>query len=292
MPGPTKQNKIAKRDPALLVRGLTKVASLPTIFVKLDEAINSPRSTNKDLARIISEDTAMAARLLRIANSAMYNFPAKIDTVSHAITVIGINQLRDLVLACSVIRLFDNLPSTAVSMESFWRHSIGCGIASRVLAGLRREANVERYFVTGLLHDIGRLIMFTELSSEYSLVLAERDKHSELLFKMEQQLLDFDHAKLGGLLLQAWQLPERITEAVACHHAPSKAKKFPIETAVIHAADVIANALRLGTSGEKYVPPISVQAWEAIGLPASAIATVIEQLALQYNDAVTFILGN
>lgn len=292
MPEPTRQNTITKRDPALIVRGLTKVASLPTIFVKLDEAINSPRSTNKDLARIISEDTAMAARLLRIANSAMYNFPANIDTVSHAITVIGINQLRDLVLACSVIRMFDNLPKTLVSMESFWRHSIGCGIAARVLAGLRREANVERYFVTGLLHDIGRLIMFTELLNEYPVVFAERENSSELLFKVEQKLLDFDHAKLGGLLLQAWQLPERLAEAVACHHAPSKAKKFPIEAAVIHVADVIANALRLGSSGEKYVPPVNEQAWETTALPSTAIAAVVEQLEVQYNDAITFILGN
>lgn len=288
----TKRPAVADRDPALIVRGLTKVASLPMIFVKLDEAINSPRSTNKDLARIISEDSAMAARLLRIANSAMYNFPARVDTVSHAITVIGINQLRDLVLACSVIRMFDNLPESAVSMDSFWRHSVACGIAARVLAGLRREPNIERYFVTGLLHDIGRLIMFTELTREYPRVMAEREASSELLFKIEQNLLGFDHAKLGGLLLQAWQLPERLAEAVACHHAPSKAKKFPVEAAVIHVADVIANALRLGSSGEKFVPPIAEQAWEITGLPTSAISSVVEQLELQYNDAVTFILGN
>lgn len=291
MPENSSHPTLVKRDPAAIVRGLTKVASLPTIFVKLDETINSPRSTNKDLARVISEDTAMAARLLRIANSAMYNFPARVDTVSHAITVIGINQLRDLVLACSVIRMFDNLSESLVSMESFWRHSIGCGIAARVLAGLRREANIERYFVTGLLHDIGRLIMFTELTREYPIVMAEREKNPALLYKIEQEMLGFDHAKLGGLLLQAWQLPERLAEAVAFHHAPTKAKKFPTEAAVIHVADVIANALRLGSSGEKYVPPINEQAWETTTLPATAVATIVEQLEVQYNDAVTFILN-
>lgn len=292
MPELNRQNPITKRDPAMIIRGITKVASLPTIFVKLDEAINSPRSTNKDLARIISEDTAMAARLLRIANSALYNFPAKVDTVTHAITVIGINQLRDLVLACSVIRMFDNVPETLVSMESFWRHSIACGIAARALAALRREQNVERFFVTGLLHDIGRLLMFMELPKDMPVVMAEREKSLELLYKVEHELLGFDHAKLGGLLLKAWQLPERLEEAVAYHHVPSRAKKFPTEAAVIHIADALANALRLGSSGEKYVPPVNEQAWEAIGLPVSAVATVVEQVDVQYKDAITFILGN
>jgi putative nucleotidyltransferase with HDIG domain len=288
----TKTASIKKRDPALLVRGVTKVASLPTIFIKLDEAINSPRTTNKDLAKIINEDTAMAARLLRIANSALYNFPAKIDTVTHAITVIGTNQLRDLVLACSVIRMFGNVPEDLVSMESFWRHSIACGIAARALAALRREANVERYFVAGLLHDIGRLIIFMEITEDMSAVIAERARRTELLFKLEHELLGFDHAKLGGLLLKAWQLPERLEEAVTYHHHPQRAKKFPVEAALIHVADIIANALRLGSSGEIYVPPINQPSWESLGLAAGSIAAVTEQLEVQYNDAVTFIMGD
>lgn len=287
-----RQSSFTRRDPALVIRGVIKVASLPTIFVKLDEAINSPRSTNKDFARIISEDTALSARLLRIANSALYNFPSKIDTVTHAITVLGISQLRDLVLACSVIKMFESVPEELVSMESFWRHSIGCGIAARVLAATRREANVERFFVTGLLHDIGRLILFLEMSKEMVEVMAERQKSNELLFKLEHEMLGFDHAKLGGLLLKAWQLPERLEEAVTFHHQPHRAKKFPADAAIIHIADILANALQLGSSGEKFVPPLSQEAWLALDRSPDILPGVVDQINVQYADAVNFVLGD
>lgn len=283
---------VAKRDPALIVRSVTKVASLPTVFVKLDEAINSPRSTNKDLAKIISDDTALAARLLRIANSALYNFPQKIDTVTHAITVIGISQLRDLVLACSVIKMFKDVPETLLSMESFWRHSMACGIAARAIAAARREANVERFFVAGLLHDIGRLILLMEMSAEMTKVFSTRDQTPDLLYKIENELLGFDHAKLGGLLLKAWQLPERLEEAVTFHHHPHRARKFPVDAAVIHLADIVANSFQLGTSGERFVPPVNDEAWKAIDRAPDIMVTVVDQLMVQYNDAVQFILGD
>ena len=281
-----------QRDPAMLVRGVINVASLPTIYTKLSEAIADPRKNNKDFTKIINEDTAMAARLLRIANSALYNFPSKVDTVTHAITIIGTNQLRDLVLACSVIKLFQNVPEDLCTMESFWRHSVACGVCARVLAGLRREQNVERFFVAGLLHDIGRLIMFSELSQQMNEAYLYRKEQRCLLFQAEREIAGFDHATLGGLLLKAWQLPARLEEAVTFHHAPHKAKKFPQDAAILHVADILAHALQLGSAGENCVPPLAPNAWEQIDLPISVIGTVMGKAQIQYNDAVSFILAN
>lgn len=279
-----------QRDPAILVRGITKVASLPTIFTKLNEAVADPRKNNKDFTKIISEDTAMAARLLRIANSALYSFPSKIETVTHAITIIGTNQLRDLVLACSVMNLFQNVPEEFCSMESFWRHSIACGVCARILAGLRREQNVERFFVAGLFHDIGRLVMFMELSNQMTEAFNYQKIHHCMLYQAEREISGFDHATLGGMLMKAWHLPPRLEEAITFHHTPSKAKKFPHDAALLHIADILANALRLGSSGESYVPPLDANAWAQIDLPAAVISTIMDQVHLQYDDAVNFIL--
>lgn len=288
----TANRPLVKKDPEDVVRSVTKVASLPTIFTKLDEAINDPRKTNKDFAKIINEDTAMAARLLRIANSALYNFPSKIETVTHAVTIIGTNQLRDLVLASSVIKLFANVPEDLVSMESFWRHSIACGLTARTIATVRRETNVERFFVAGLLHDIGRLIMYMEFSDAMGQVIKHCAAQPMLMFKAEKELLGFDHAKLGALLINAWKLPARLEEAVGFHHSPMSAKRFPAEAAVIHAADIIANAMQLGSSGETRVPPLNEQSWQHIDLPPSAIGSIVDQLEVQYADAVNFITSD
>ncbi len=281
-----------KRTPELIIRGITKVSSLPTIFVKLDEAMANPRSTNKDYAVIINEDTAMAVRLLRIANSALYNFPTKIETVSHAITIIGSKQLRDLLLACSVIKMFDDIPEALVSMELFWRHSIAVGVTARILAGMRRENNVERFFVAGLLHDIGRLILFTEATKQMQHIVKEAAERQQLLFKIEKELMGFDHAKLGGLLLKTWKLPSRLIDAVQYHHTPMNSKTHPIEASIVHCADIIVNALQLGTTGEHLVPPLNDKAWELLNLEKDTLATAVEHLLVQYNDAVQFILSD
>lgn len=279
-------------DPARLVAGITSVASLPTIFTRLNDAINDPRSTTQELSRIINEDTAISARILRVANSALYNFPSRIDTISQAIMVIGVNQLRDLVLACSVTKLFKDLPENVINMELFWRHSLACGVAARIVAGLRRETNVERFFVAGLLHDIGRLVLFSERGRQMVEAIDVARSQKELLFRMEKEVFGFDHAAVGGELLRVWKLPVRLVEAVSGHHRPGLAKQFPVEAAVVHLADVMTNALGLGTSGEQYVPPLNRQSWEQLALSADLLPKAMEQTLVQFDDAVKFILND
>ncbi|TNF36982.1 MAG: HDOD domain-containing protein, partial [Gammaproteobacteria bacterium] len=149
-----------KPDIATLLRNTPKLASLPTVYNKLNEAVDSPTSSSQDIADIIMEDSALAARLLKLSNSAFFGFPSRIDTISQAVTVIGMRELRDLVLATSVVSMFKDIPTNLVSPESFIEHSIATGVAARVMATHRRESNVERFFVAGLLHDIGRLVLF------------------------------------------------------------------------------------------------------------------------------------
>ncbi|MDH3327069.1 MAG: HDOD domain-containing protein [Gammaproteobacteria bacterium] len=279
-----------KHDPIALVQGITKVASLPTIYIKLEDAIKKPGVTNRQLTQIINEDAAMAARLLRIANSAFYGFPSKVDTVTQAISIIGVNQLRDLLLACSMVSVFENIPDDLVSMESFWRHSIACGVISRVLASLRHENNVERFFVAGLLHDIGRLVFYMLRPKEMSSALKNAAERGVLLYSLEKEMFGFDHAKIGGLLLKTWRLPPPLVESTAYHHKPLHAKRYVLDACIVHVADVMANALSKGSSGENKTPPLMDEAWEIVGLPSDAIDCVIDKFQLQYNVTVNFIL--
>ena len=133
------------------MKGTLEIPSLPMIFTRIDEAVNNPRSSLADIGRIISEDSSLTARLLKIVNSAFYSFPSKIETISRAVTVVGTQQLRDLALATSVMKLFQGIPPDLINMEAFWKHSIACGVAARVLAAHKREANIERFFVAGIL---------------------------------------------------------------------------------------------------------------------------------------------
>ena len=268
------------------MKGTLEIPSLPMIFTRIDEAVNNPRSSLADIGRVISEDSSLTARLLKIVNSAFYSFPSKIETISRAVTVVGTQQLRDLALATSVMKLFQGIPPDLINMEAFWKHSIACGVAARVLAAHKREANIERFFVAGILHDIGRLILCMKDPDWMRSALGRCHASCELLYKVEIEELGFDHASLGRVLLENWKLPASLVETVAYHHNPEAAARFPIEAAVVHLADIIAHAMQLGSSGERFVPPLSPLAWERAGMSAGQLPAAIEQIDRQYREAV------
>ncbi|MEO8633772.1 MAG: HDOD domain-containing protein [Gemmatimonadales bacterium] len=269
-----------------LLRGIVSVASLPGVYIRLSDVVSDPRSSAADVGRVIAEDPGLTARLLKLVNSAMYGFPSRIETVSHAISIVGTAQLQDLALATSVIRLFASMPQELVTMESFWRHSVACGVAARALASRRREVNVERFFVAGLLHDIGRPIMYMQVPSEARAAVMRSRETGEPLYGVEHELLGFDHTHVGLALLEQWKLPPSLREPVAQHHHPERASRFLVETAVVHVADVIANALRFGSSGEPGIPPLYPESWDAIGVPVTAMPDVIAEVEEHYETAV------
>jgi putative nucleotidyltransferase with HDIG domain len=265
---------------------VVSVTSLPGVYLRLSAVVSDPRSSAADVGRVIAEDPGLTARLLRLVNSAMYGFPSRIETVSHAISIVGTAQLQDLALATSVIRLFASVPADIVSMESFWRHSVACGVTARALASRRRETNVERYFVAGLLHDIGRPIMYLKAPVQARTALERARDRGEPLVKAEQHQFGFDHAHVGHALLDQWKLPPSLREAVLLHHHPERAQRFPVEAAVVHVADLITNALGLGSSGENLVPALVPEAWERIGLSPAMIPDVVDEVERHYESAV------
>jgi len=266
------------------------VASLPGVYLRLSEVVGDPRSSAADVGAVIAEDPGLTARLLRLVNSAMYGFPSRIETVSHAISIVGTAQLQDLALATSVIRLFASIPQSLVTMESFWRHSLFCGVTARALAARRREANVERFFVAGLLHDIGRPIMYLQIPEQARQAVLRSRETATPLFQVEQQLLGFDHGHVGQALLDLWKLPASLAEPVAHHHFPARARRFPVETAIVHVADLMANALAIGSSGESGLPPLDRPAWELVGLPADVVEDLLEECERHYEAAVQVIV--
>jgi HD-like signal output (HDOD) protein len=273
-------------SPRELLRGYVEISSLPMVHVKLEEAINDPKRSMSDVARIIREDPGLTVRLLRIVNSAFYSFPQRVETISQAVTIIGTQQLGALALATSVMRMFKGIPTDLVNMDSFWRHSIGCGLAARLVGTYRREANSERLFVAGMLHDVGRLILYTKLPDLSRDTLLEAKTRSMLLHQMELEKLGFSHAAVGGVLIDAWRLPATLEEVVAHHHDPRNATRFPVEAAIVHIADIIAHSLEIGNSGETHVPPLEPEAWNRLGLQPSVLEVIVEQLDRQFQETL------
>ncbi len=274
-----------------LIQGDDQLATLPEVFYKLNAAIEDPDCTFDDIGEIISIDPALTVRILRIVNSAFYGFSTQVETITHALTIIGTDQLTQLVLATSVMNQFKGIPSDLLDMDSFWRHSITAGLAARSIAALSGEYNVERFFVAGLLHDIGRLVLCIRAPDETAEIIKKAEASGKPLYVEEQVIFGFDHAELGGQLLKAWNLPERLIEAVALHHFPQKAIIHPEETAVVNLADAIAYSMKLGGSGETVVPLMEPKSWEHIGLPESLYLPMIkDKIDQQFDDVARVFL--
>ncbi|MBF0609949.1 MAG: HDOD domain-containing protein [Magnetococcales bacterium] len=269
-----------------MIEASANLVSLPDVFHRINAAVEHPFSTLDQIAAIIMEDPGLTARLLKIANSSFYGLPHPVETISRALTVVGTRQLRDLVMATVAVNQFNGVPDNLLNISDFWRHSITCGLAARVIATYRREANVESFYVAGLLHDVGRLLFFM-IRPEVSAKLMEDAKSQGLLLhQVEKQSVGFDHAEIGGALLAKWKLPDRLCQMVRWHHQPSLAESHMEAATVIHIADILAQSLRRGFSGEWFVPPLDVKAWESSGLSPNMIPTIAKQVEKQYGVAV------
>jgi HD-like signal output (HDOD) protein len=278
---------VKRKKPEALLKGWVELSSLPFIYIKINNAINDRHSSIKDISDIISGDPSLTTRLLRLVNSAFYGFPSKIDTVSRAILAVGTNQLRDLALATSVLSLFKGIPAGLVSMESLWRHSVACGLAAKMLStASRREANVERFFTAGIIHDIGRIVIYKMMPDAAQEMILRCRVNNEPLYLVEKEVIGFDHADLGRALAQLWNLPASLEEMIACHHSPAEARLYPVEACVVHIADYIAQEMQLGDSGEQYIPPLDKKVWKLVGIPESALTFITDPLKAEFEDVV------
>jgi len=269
-----------------LIKGSVRLSSLPEIYFKINKVINDPESSFGDVAEIISNDVSLSARLLKIVNSSFYNFSSEIDTISHAISIVGTQQLRDLALATMVLTAFEGIPEEFVDMKSFWRHSIACGVSAWVMAIDCREINAERYFLTGVLHDVGRLIILENHPEKAREIMELCRSENKVVFEVEREVLGFDHGPVGAALLTFWKLPPTLAEVVKNHHNPLEATDFPTETAILNLANIFAKSMELGSSGDPMVPPLLPEVWEETGIEVNSLALLWTRIENQFNETM------
>ncbi|WP_171266916.1 HDOD domain-containing protein [Oceanidesulfovibrio marinus] len=278
-------------SPAELILEDVKLGSLPVVFHKLVDVVNDSRSSASDVAEIISNDPDLAMRVLKVVNSPFYGLSVPIDTVSRAVAILGSNQLVALAMGISVVTHFRGISSRHISMEGFWRHSIAVGIGARLLASYHKTPNTERFFVAGLLHDVGRLLMYKHLPGPMHDALDWADQAGRLLIDAEKELLGFGHPQLAAALFKEWRLPVSLERNVGCHHNIERSAN-PQEASILLTADWLAHGMELGTSGERYMPRYPESAWERLDIPLSSLSEIAKQMHHQADQILRFFLSD
>ena len=259
---------------------------LPAVVFELNEVIANPMSSAANIAEVVNRSPSLTALLLKIVNSSFYNFPSKIDKVSHAVSLIGIREISGLAMGISILSVFKNIPKEVIDMHAFLKHSLACGILARVLAAHLNSPQTEQLFVSGLLHDLGRLILYIHFPKESHNIITQSRNRSKLLYREEQDYLGCNHAQVGRQLLKQWKLPVMLENNVLYHHKPSGAQQ-PVPATIVNLADVIVNSLGIGSSGERFVPPLDYAALENLELSPSSFEKLIGQATHQFKALET-----
>ncbi len=228
-------------SPDSLLNNNIDLVSLPDIVFQINNMVADPNCTAADIGHLISLDTALSMRLLKIVNSPFYGFPSAIETIPMAITVLGIRQLRDLVFMTSVINKYNHIPSDLLSPETFWNHSIATAISAQLLAKEVKLSNNERLFTCGMLHDLGLLIMAITVPDETRQILELAHNTSKSSHELQMNVFGFSQGDLGVALIRKWNLPESFIEPIQLQQINKPALRYPMETAILKVANVLAN---------------------------------------------------
>ena len=268
-----------------LVNKSLELVSAPNTYLQLNALIQDPMYSADDITAIINTDPALTTRLLKVVNSPYYGFPSQINTISRAITIIGTNELIQLVLATSVINAFKGIPSNLMNMDEFWKHSLACALTSSLLAEKCKQVSRERFFIAGLLHNIGCLVMYQSVPELAREAINRAQFGHEIIYQAEKNVLGFDHTEVGEALIKGWRLPALLAETARFHHSPDDAQEFPLEVAIVHVADIMVTATaQFGHSGDHHVPPLNAEAWDKLQLDPAVIPEILQQVAEQLDD--------
>ena len=293
------QNAVAEQPSILsledLVQNASGLVSPPEICFKVFELIDSRHGTAEVLGDVISQDPNLTANLLKIVNSAYYNFPSKIDTVSRAISIIGNAELYSMVVAVKAVRCFSKIPADLVNMDSFWQHSLYTGLIAKDIAKRCKILHPERLFIAGLLHDIGSLIMFSSQPELSKQLLEEIEGDEAVLAEKEKAAIGYSHAEVGGELMKLWNLPDALIEATVFHHNPAEASDATFESCVLHLSDALANQTGMGTFAEEAPEEVVVNdtVWKTLNLNQDDldIDSILGEAGLKFAEMSSLLLA-
>jgi len=274
--------------PRALVENVLQLISLPEIYLRLQQTIDDPEHSREQVADIIAYDPSLSARVLRIANSSYYAFPREIETVASAVGIIGELDLRNLVLATTVVNSMSALRYKGINIDAFWLHSLRCGISARLIAKSIGGSNPEILFLAGMLHDLGILVIYQQDAALADAVKRQIEEQHQLRDQAEREIMGFDHAEVGALLIEAWGLSAALAELTRCHHQYQLAQTDQRTVMILALANLLTNNDQL-PAGETDIRHEFLI--EQLELDENSLAEIVETGEQQCLEVKSIILG-
>lgn len=264
-----------------VLRKVGDIPPLPVIATRILSMVSDPDLDVDDLVSVIEKDQGLTAKILRVSNSAFFGLSRKIATVREAVVTLGLNNIRNQVLAlCARSLLEERLEGYALEAGGLWEHSLGTAFCAEHLAvTLSLKDVADEAFVGGLLHDIGKSILSYCVAARFKSILRLVDEQGKSFVEAEAQELGFDHAEIGARVALRWNLPETLVDMIGYHHRPNMESKNPTQVCVVHVADAIASMLGFGLGVDGLENRIDPEAVERLGIDDHVVQSVMAHMS-------------
>jgi HD-like signal output (HDOD) protein len=260
-----------------------RVESLPAMPATLDEInrlMSFPQVTTKQIARAISCDQAMTSKVLRIVNSPFYGFPGRISSMLHALTLLGINVIRRLVVSAAVFETIN------AGMAGLWDHSLGCSLVCAEIARITGRKTPEDFAIAGLLHDIGKAVCSLQLPGARMEIDTLVEKEDISFYEAEKIILGFSHTRVNKWLCEQWNLPLVICEGMVYHHNPMRASSYRDVAAVVQIGDMFTRIFDCGFGGDTGVNAIDPRCLKLLGLDQKKMVEIFDSVEREIAPAL------
>ncbi|MEM8781584.1 MAG: HDOD domain-containing protein [Planctomycetota bacterium] len=250
------------------IREISHIATLPEVTLKIIKLVEDPNSTAQDLNKVITNDPALGARILKVVNSAFYGLPGQIGSINRAIVLLGLNAVKNIAIAASLAKLFRGGKVCSVfDAKELWTHSIASATATKMLAQKAGLGLPDEAFLAGLIHDIGLMVEMQSRRAEFVEAIETAHAQGRPLREVEAELLGATHEQFGQALCKLWKFPTSFQNVAGFHHRPLE---LPPESralpSLVHLADVITKQLEMGYTGDVEVEDIDPQIKAALKL--------------------------
>lgn len=275
-----------------VVSNIRNLPTPPIVFHQIQKVINDPKTSAGQIASILSEDPAMSVKVLKLTNSAFYGLSREVDSVKQAVVIVGLEAIKNLVLSASVLDMFKGKHVNQEFEDKFWRHSLATAFCSRMMARrLRAKAMVDAdaAFSSGLLHDIGKIILCSFLPDEYRRFDEERRRDTQAeTYVVEDRVLGYNHTQIGSLLAMQWKLPHRLTEAITFHHHPQLSESEEPLVHVVHLANYISKKTFYDSDESHLTGACDPRVLITLGIQETDMDGLTDLLREEYLKAETF----
>ena len=226
------------------------LAPLPVLAKAIIDISDDPNASAHNLAEVVKRDQSLTAKILKIVNSAYYGFHREVGNVDHAIVVLGFDEIRSITLAACIIQSFLSDKNHLFSRNKLWLHSLGAAYIARALSTYKPGIFSKDAFVMGLLHDFGKVVLHQHFTAIFYKSLRIAIERHQPLYQVSEELMDIDHAEIGGMVAESWNLPVPLVKAIQYHHKPAAAYSHEDEVHLTHLANYFCHRYEIGESGD------------------------------------------